>query len=176
MGAPRASARRMATEGGGSGGAIRLVANTISGTGALRANGGYSPSYWGIPGQVRLEAYTISFSGSVIGTQGRSTPFPLLIRTAGPPSAKVISINGVVFSPNPSTFPDLMVNTTSPVPVVIQIRPRTFRRRRPSTSRSSAKTASRTQLFRRRRLVTVIRRTCARQRCRSRFLLGPREG
>ena len=32
----------------------------------------------------------------------------------------VISINGISISPNPNTFPDITINTSSPVPVVIQ--------------------------------------------------------
>jgi hypothetical protein len=51
---------------------------------------------------------------------GRSTPFPLLLPTAGPSSAKVISINGVPINPNPNVFPDVTINTAAAVPVVIQ--------------------------------------------------------
>lgn len=49
-----------------------------------------------------------------------SGPFPLLLPTAGPTSAKVISINGVAINANPNTFPDITINTASPVAVVIQ--------------------------------------------------------
>jgi hypothetical protein len=42
------------------------------------------------------------------------------VPTAGIPTAKVISIGGTQISPNPDTFPDLTINTSSPVDVVIQ--------------------------------------------------------
>jgi len=108
--------------GGGSGGAVRLVSNTISGAGGINASGGTgcSACFAGGPGIVRLEATSLSFVGSVQGTLTESTPFPLLLPTAGPPFAKVISINGVAINPNPATFPDITVNTTSAIPVVIQ--------------------------------------------------------
>jgi hypothetical protein len=109
--------------GGGSGGAIRLVSNTISGTGKLTAIGvdnqvGTSPP--GGPGVVRTEANNLSFSGVVSGTRAQSSPFPLLLPTAGPATAKVISIGGVIINANPATFPDITINTTTAVPVVIQ--------------------------------------------------------
>jgi hypothetical protein len=47
-------------------------------------------------------------------------PFPVLRHTTGPASGKVISIGGFPINPNPSTFPDITVNTTLPVAVVIQ--------------------------------------------------------
>jgi hypothetical protein len=120
--------------GGGSGGAIRLVANTISGGGTLTAAGGlgayngFSLFRCGGRGLIRLEAYTIVFFGSQSAggcatspsSASQSAPFPLLLTTAGPPTAKVISIGGVQINPNPNTFPDITVNTASPIPVVIQ--------------------------------------------------------
>jgi hypothetical protein len=106
--------------GGGSGGAVRLVANTITGAGLLSTTGGNGYGVVGGSGLVRLEAAALSFVGSVQGTLAESTPFPLLLPTAGSPSAKVISINGVAINPNPATFPDITVNTTSAIAVVIQ--------------------------------------------------------
>jgi hypothetical protein len=117
--------------GGGAGGAIRLVSNTITGTGILTASGGCGINtgdafYHGGRGRIRLEAYTISFSGALgsggcfTGITGQSAPFPLLLATAGPPTARVISIAGVPINANPNTFPDTTINTTSAVPVVIQ--------------------------------------------------------
>lgn len=110
--------------GGGSGGAIRLVAPAISGSGLLTANGGSTTApllspHNGGQGQIRMEASSIAFAGSVRGVVGESTPFPLLLPTAGPPSAKVVSIAGVALTPNPNTFPDITINTTAGVPVVI---------------------------------------------------------
>ena len=71
----------------------------------------------------RLEAASVSFTGSVSGGPAQqSTAFPLLLPTAGPPSARVLSVNGVPFTANPSTFPDLTINTSGPVAVVIETR------------------------------------------------------
>ncbi len=107
--------------GGGSGGAVRLVSNAIDGTGNLSAAGGRrSVSNPGSPGPIRLEGNSVSFSGVIAGTRVQSTPFPLLLPTAGPAWAKVVSIGGVAINPNPSTFPDITINTTTSVPVVIQ--------------------------------------------------------
>lgn len=110
--------------GGGGGGAVRLVSNTVTGGGSLTANGGLAASGGssnGGPGVIRLEATTVSIAlGNVSGTYAQSTPFPLLLPTAGPPSAQVISINGTPVTPNPNTFPDVTINTTSAVNVVIQ--------------------------------------------------------
>ena len=106
--------------GGGSGGAVRLVSNAITGAGALSATGGTSCDGKGSSGLIREESASTFFGGSVSGTVTESTPFPLLLPTAGPPSAQVISINGTSVTPNPNTFPDITINTASPVNVVIQ--------------------------------------------------------
>jgi hypothetical protein len=110
--------------GGGSGGAIRLISNTISGSGSFSAIGGNTfqgaGGTAGGQGVVRLEAYTVAVTGTVSGTSRQSSPFPLLLPTAGPAWARVVSIGGVAINPNPSTFPDITINTTMPVPVVIQ--------------------------------------------------------
>jgi len=108
---------------GGSGGAIRLVSNAIAGSGNLTAIGGAiagggCPN--GGPGVIREESTSTFFTGSVSGTVAQSAPFRLLLPTAGSPSANVISINGISITPNPNTFPDITINTSSPVPVVIQ--------------------------------------------------------
>jgi hypothetical protein len=109
--------------GGGSGGAIRLVSNAIAGSGNLTATGGTSACQAttnGGSGDVREESNSTFFSGHVDVGVGQSAPFRLLLPTAGAPTANVISINGISISPNPNTFPDITINTSSPVPVVIQ--------------------------------------------------------
>ena len=109
--------------GNGSGGAIRLVSNTITGTGTLTALGGNTSPYCSPnnnPGRVRLEAYTLSFSGSLNGTpESQSNPLPLFIPTGPQPSIQVTSINGTSITENPFSFPDLTINTGSPIPLVI---------------------------------------------------------
>src|SRR5271165_104745 len=47
-------------------------------------------------------------------------PLPAPLPTTGSPSACVISINNIPITENPNGFPDIVINTTSPVPVVIQ--------------------------------------------------------
>lgn len=114
--------------GGGSGGAIHLVSSTINGTGTITAVGGNGtngyPGTYGGPGMVRLEAYTIGFTGSVGGTLGESVPFSNInfaktIPTIPPPSVQVTSINGTAITENPFIFPDIMINSDQPVPLVI---------------------------------------------------------
>jgi hypothetical protein len=108
--------------GGAAGGAIRLVSNTITGSGSLNAYGGSGP-YWaygaGGPGTIRREAYTDSFAGSINATLYQDVPAPLFLPTVGPPSIIVTSINGTTINENPFSFPDLNINTGSSVPVVI---------------------------------------------------------
>jgi len=107
--------------GGGSGGAIHLVSSTINGAGEITAGG----SSGGGPGLARLEAYTISFTGSFAGTPyGESVPFSnsafaQTIPTVPPPSLQVTSVNGQAITEYPFGFPDITINTDQPVPVVI---------------------------------------------------------
>ncbi len=80
---------------GGSGGAIRLVSNALTGSGSLSANGGSNQQCLaGGPGVIREESTSTFFGGSTSGTVNQSTPFRLLLPTAGSPTANVISING----------------------------------------------------------------------------------
>jgi hypothetical protein len=117
--------------GGGSGGAIRLVSNTISGTGLLTALGGLNVGYntSASPGRVRLEANTISSTLSFTDpTTGRVTPesqspplndFNSFIPTVPQPSVQVTMVNGQEITENPFSFPDILINTDQPVPVLI---------------------------------------------------------
>jgi len=122
-GQPGLASRQCA--GGGSGGAIRLISNAFAGSGNLTAKGGASSQCPGSgqvggPGVIREESTSTFFTGSTNGTVAQSTPFRLNLPTAGSSSANVISINGISITPNPNTFPDITLNTSSPVPVVIQ--------------------------------------------------------
>jgi hypothetical protein len=109
-----------ASGGGGSGGAMRLVSNAITGNGGTLTALGGGGNLVGGPGLIREESSTTFYTTNVYGTLVVSTPIQLLLPTAGSPSASVISINGTAVTPNPSTFPDITINTTAPVPVVIE--------------------------------------------------------
>jgi len=81
--------------------------------------GGSSAGAPGGNGRIRLEAYSI-VTGLVQGPKSESAPFPLLLQTAGPATARVIIIGGVLINPNPNTFPDITINTASSAAVVIE--------------------------------------------------------
>lgn len=126
------------TGGSGSGGAIRLVAPTISGTGSLQAVGGGPSGYTlygsdantsGKPGMIRLEAFSQSFTGS-------SSPVPYTSLTPGPsgtgsnpalanlPALTFASIGAVPAPSVPggsysSADVNLPQGTTNPVPVTL---------------------------------------------------------
>jgi hypothetical protein len=110
--------------GGGSGGAIRLVAPAISGSGKIATRRdletfSFAP---GGHGRVRMEALEDSFSGPVLGESRRVTLLPTTILglpdSVPAPSVRVVSINGSAlparlgggFSP-----PDLELNVSGPV-------------------------------------------------------------
>lgn len=110
---------------GGSGGAIRLVANTIIGSGTLTAAGGSSlPGSSGGPtgysGRVRLEANSISFGGGTPGTNvSESNPLLLILPSTPPASVLVASVGDTPITENPFSFPDITINNSSSIAVVI---------------------------------------------------------
>jgi hypothetical protein len=108
----------------GSGGAIRLMSNSLIGSGTVTSWG--AGGDWQVcadshaqPGIVRLEAYTNTFKGTVNAGEALSTPYKLILPTTGQSTIQVTSINGVAINANPFKFPDIEINTTSPVPVVV---------------------------------------------------------
>jgi hypothetical protein len=114
---------------GGSGGAIRLVAPTPSGAGTLAATGGLglTRSASGGAGGVRLEGFTgatTAFTINAGSTVSRGSPIdPSTLRPSSSGSLSVVSIGGVPVAANSSgsfTLPDVTINSTAPVAVVIQ--------------------------------------------------------
>ena len=109
---------------GGSGGAVRLIANTITGgnNSAIQVQAGAN-NYCSTPpgdGLARLEASTINFAGNYsAGPANRSVPYALNLPTAPLPLISVTSINGIAVNANPFSFPDATINSSAPVPVVI---------------------------------------------------------
>jgi hypothetical protein len=110
---------------GGSGGAIRLVANTITdnyyNTISAVAGGGSACKTPPQNGLVRLETNSLALTGTTQNMTNAITslPFVLNLPTAPPPVITVASINGVAINANPFSFPDTTINSTTPVPVVI---------------------------------------------------------
>ena len=109
--------------GGGSGGVIRLAANAISGTGSVTANGGGAcAGRGGTDGSIQFEAFQIAgVTGSPIAAQ--SAPGALFLPTV-PVSIQVASIAGTALPTTPTgsfQTPDVIINSSSPVPVAIQV-------------------------------------------------------
>lgn len=103
--------------GGGSGGAIRLVANSIVAAYITRLS---TAGSLGRNGLTRLEAYSIDVGGLYPeGSLITSTPYRLFTPKTPPPSVRVTSVDGMPITENPFSFPDVVINTQSPVPVVI---------------------------------------------------------
>jgi len=77
--------------GGGGGGSVRLVASSISGSGAI--NGA---------SRVRLEASTITYTGTMSGSAASFSQFPARPIPTALPALRVTSVNGVQAPANPS--------------------------------------------------------------------------
>jgi hypothetical protein len=112
----------------GSRGGIRLAAPSIVGTGQISAPGGAGSSgcnsltNGGGIGKVRLEAFQNSFSGSITADIARATPFNTFVPAVAQ-NVRVVSVAGVAVPPSPTgsfTIPDVAVNSTTPVPFVIE--------------------------------------------------------
>ena len=124
-GAITANGGRNIAAGGGSGGSIRLVAPTISGSGALRVSGPITGStfYGGSDGRIRLEAFQHTFTGSAAPFAIRSTPFALFLPQNPPSSVKVIGVAGAGVPGVPAnsfTTPDVTINQTAAATINIE--------------------------------------------------------
>jgi len=113
---------------GGSGGAVRLVAPTMSLSRAVPLIDVRGGGFGGGDGIVRLEAFTISSNGTLpIIVGGRlitSPPFMVVPPTVPPSALKVTSlvVGGVTIpiNANPFSFPDATINSSTPVTVNVQ--------------------------------------------------------
>jgi hypothetical protein len=103
----------------GGNGAVRLVANTIQGSGSVTVSNSGCSGIAGGNGLARFESNNLG-GVSVNGPTTRSTPFALNLPTTGAPTVKVTSINSQPINSNPFSFPDITINSTSQVPIVIQ--------------------------------------------------------
>lgn len=85
-GGPDTANARVGNGGGGRGGAIHLLAPSISGTGTLRALGGGSGnSALGSYGRIRLEAFEHQFTGSINPANIWASPFKVFLPTTNFP-------------------------------------------------------------------------------------------
>ena len=115
--------------GSGSGGGIRLVASSLTGTGTVEAIGGVDASYTGGVGRIRIEsvsslsAIQVTPDPSVVPLQAAATP--LIWLPSDGPTARIVSIGvaNVPADPRASfgTFgPDVTLPQVSTTPVVIE--------------------------------------------------------
>ena len=112
--------------GAGSGGAIRLIANTVTGTGQILVNGGSASALNGGGGQgrIRLEASTLTFTGTFTTPPTNALPasvFP----PAGQPTLMITSVGGIAAPANPQgsflTAPDITLPSSQTNPVTVNL-------------------------------------------------------
>ena len=119
--------------GGGSGGAIRLVATTITGAGGLGASGGNAGTYsdyGSIPrpraggGRIRIDAMVDNFVGGLSGSVSRGFQ-PIILTPANQSVVLAIqSVGGVAVTPTPTgklISPDVIVPAAQQNPVTIVV-------------------------------------------------------
>ncbi|MGE0479569.1 MAG: hypothetical protein AB7Q17_03755 [Phycisphaerae bacterium] len=127
-----------ASGGGGSGGAIRLLASTVAGSGALNAGGGSDGSgFWtgeGGAGRIAVNANAIPFTGTANPTFERFEPVALPITLWSPPTAPAVRPISVVANGQTHNFPadpraqfsfpsaDVAFDTTNPLTINIEAR------------------------------------------------------
>ena len=100
--------------GSGSGGSVRLVATTISGTGAVVVGNGI----------VRFEGNTSGYSGTIEATRGTVLAAPQPAMPTDFPSIRIMSVGGIAVGPTPSgsaSAPDVTFPTAPAGPVVVDL-------------------------------------------------------
>ncbi len=109
--------------GGGSGGGIHLISPMVSGAGNISARGGRGPTVNpGSAGRIRIDAYQQKFTGNATPTASLGTPYNVPL-PADVPSIRVVSVDGKAVSSTPTggfTMPDVIINQTVPVRMVIE--------------------------------------------------------
>jgi hypothetical protein len=127
-----AGSGRGAEGGSGSGGAIRVVATTISGNGAIEAigavqdfgSGGDAGGYYvddggnGARGRIRLEAETYTRTAASSPVHTFSAPGAAFV--AGLPTLRIVSVAGVDAPANPTGNADITLPASTANPVAIQ--------------------------------------------------------
>ena len=115
--------------GAGAGGAIRLAAPTVSGTGRLQVREGAMDTTCGkagaTPGRIRLEAFDDRFTGQNDGPLQRASPTATFVPTTPPSKVRVVRIAGLDVPPNPTgsfVLPDVTINQSAAVLVEVEAR------------------------------------------------------
>jgi hypothetical protein len=106
--------------GSGSGGAIRVVASKVIGSGQITT----SPVYAGGAGRVRYDTYDNDFGGSISGVFTQGSQFIIIPTSGQMPQLTVTSVGGVAVSASPTgvlSTPDAVLSAqqTNPIPVVV---------------------------------------------------------
>jgi len=114
--------------GGGSGGSVRLLANILSGNGALSAIGGTGGRGYsgyggaGAIGRIRLEAATIQRTSPT--TPAASIAYPSAVEPSGIPTLKITAIGGIYVPESPSGYyhsPDVTLPFSTQNPVTVTV-------------------------------------------------------
>jgi len=117
--------------GGGSGGAVRLIANTISGDLRINASGGNPGSAAGAGGggYVRIEAFDLTSLNIVLGFGSSvprvSTTTPKLVTSPNLPTIHIASVAGITAPAQPNGTlqggPDITLPANQPNPVTVAL-------------------------------------------------------
>ncbi|BBJ23513.1 hypothetical protein [Candidatus Nitrotoga sp. AM1P] len=99
--------------GSGSGGAIKIVATTIAGNGAITAMSGDNQS----TGRIRLESESITRTSGTNPASTFAAPGPLFV--AGSPTLMITSVAGVAAPAIPTGNADIVLPSTTPNPVSV---------------------------------------------------------
>lgn len=112
---------------GGSGGAVRLIANVISGTLSIDAGGGFGFSGGQASGgYVRVEGFDLTtLNLSVIGSPRVSTTTPKVVSSASLPTIHIASVAGITAPAQPNGTlqggPDITLPANQPNPVTVAL-------------------------------------------------------
>jgi len=114
---------------GGSGGAIRIIANQVVGTGIIEAVGLQVNGVYGDPGRIRLEANTIAngitINPSTVGVPPANPP--VIFPATNAPTVTIVSVAGLTAPTDPKAImspntggDDLTIAATSAVNIILQ--------------------------------------------------------
>lgn len=108
--------------GAGSGGAVRVVASKIMGSGKIRT----IAEYWGVggSGRLRFDTYENNFGGNIYGVFSQGSQFIVIPSTGQLPQLNVTSVGGVPVSASPTgqlSTPDAVLSAqqNNPIPIVV---------------------------------------------------------